>query len=201
MPTAKTVPVNFGKTYEDKRTHRQGKLLEYNEKFKTYLFESSSGQTFNVSSSQFNINWIEIAEPRVVNREKANEAIKEKSKELNQKFVDLVLVASKFVDGFNNPDVTVKAIHDKYRLKFFIRTHVVFDMDIRLRNGFCRVWLNAVDNDAVSWTVSPLSAKYYTNSCRNYITEFRLDQFDTVLNDLSTLIVNKLNEEENKDEV
>ena len=201
MPTVKTVPVNFGKTYEDKRTHRQGKLLEYNEKFKTYLLESSNGQTFNVSSSQFNINWIEIAEPRVVNREQANESIKEKSKELNQKFVDLVLIASKFVDKFNNHDVTVKAIHDKYRLKFFIRTHVVFDMDIRLRNGFCRVWLNAVDNDAMTWTATPLSVKYYENSCRNYITEFELDQFDTVLNDLSILIVDRLNKEEKEDEI
>ena len=196
MPT-QTIQAEIGKTYEDKRTHRKGKLLEFNDKYKTYLLESNDGNTFNVSSSQFKINWIEVAEPRVVNREKANADAKERSKELNQQYVDLMLQASKFADSFNNPEVTIKVEPRKHKFKMFIRRHAVFDMDIRIRYGYCRVWLNERDNDAVSWSATPAVVKYYENSCRNFITEFELDKFPTVLQDLGTLIVDKLKEENN----
>ena len=198
MPTQTIAEI--GKTYEDKRTHRKGKVLEYNEKYKTYLFESNDGNTFNVTSSQFKINWIEVAEPRVVDREEANEKVQEKSKELNQQYVDLILEASKFVDGFNNPEITIKAEPRKHKFRLYIRRRCVFDLDIRIRFGFFRVWLNEEDNDNVSWSVEPMSVKFYEKSCRNFITEFELDKFTIALQDLGTLVVNKL-KEENENEI
>ena len=53
----------IGQIYEDRRTKKQGKLIDRDEKFKTLLMESSDGKSFNISFGGFKSNWRKVDEP------------------------------------------------------------------------------------------------------------------------------------------
>lgn len=190
----KTLNVEFGKVYEDHRTHRSGKVLEYDEKYKTFLLESSDGNTFNVTSSQFKINWILSDTPDVdtTTDKIEKEAPKKADKGLKEDFVQLILVASNFADSFKSEYVTIKPDARKSKFKLFVGKRVVFDCDLRLSTNSCRVWLDDYSNNAVSWTNKPTATKFYPNITRNYITEFSLENYSDVLNDLSVIVIERL---------
>lgn len=47
----------IGQNYEDRRTHKAGKLISRDDKYKTLMFESADGKSFNVSYSTFRSNY------------------------------------------------------------------------------------------------------------------------------------------------
>lgn len=201
-----TIDATFGQTYEDRRTHRSGKLLEYNEKYKTYLLESSDGKTFNITSAQFKNNWRlvekeevqEIVEPEVeeveVKKATYSGPTEETKKELNEFLTSTLLLSSKYADSFNNEIITSKIELAKRRFKIKVRNVVVYDVDILLHKHICRVWLNEYDNKRVSWTNKPIVVKKYPYPRRCYTSEFEANKLPEVLEDLRGLVIDKMAE-------
>lgn len=196
--------VNFGQTYEDRRTHRSGKLLEFNEKFKTYLLESSDGKTFNITSAQFKNNWRiieqeevqEIVEPEVEEVEVKESNYKgpseEKQRELNDLLVNTLLLGSKYADSFGNEIITAKIEPNKRHFKIKVRSTIVFEVTILLHKNICRVWLNEYDNKRVSWTNKPICNKKYPYPRRCYTSDFDVHKLPEVLDDLKGIVLDKL---------
>lgn len=197
----------FGKIYEDRRTHRSGKLLEYNEKYKTYLLESSDGKTFNVTSPQLKNNWRiieqeEVQEPVKPEVEKAvvktvkrdTTKTKEQSKELNDLFTSSTIYINDYVQSFKNDNVSMYICKPITKNTIRVRTGywVVFDITILVRFKKCRIWLNEYDFNKVVWTNKPLTMKQYPGSNKNYVVEFMLEDLPQVLDDLRPIVLDAL---------
>lgn len=200
----------FGNVYEDKRTHRSGKLIEYNEKYKTYLLESSDGKTFNVTSSQFKVNWRMIEEAEVQEevkpevepaKVKSKSTYKgpseEKKKELNSAYTDAVLVAQQFVDGFNN-DVAIKIVPAKNLFKLRIGRNIITSIYVLSKVDTLRVWLSERDfNTFVSaCSIQPRCTKKYPYTGRCFTVEYSVKDLPTVLEDLKTILLDHLVDKE-----
>ena len=199
-----TTVENFGQTYEDRRTHRSGKLLEFNEKFKTYLLESSDGKTFNITSAQFKNNWRmieqeevqEIVEPEVEEVETREPTYtgptEEQKKELDDFLANALLLGSNYADSFDNEVVTAKVEPNKRIFRIKVKSTVVFDMTILLHKHLCRVWLDEYDNKRISWTNKPISVKKYPDIRRCYASEFEANKLPEVLEDLKPIVIDKM---------
>lgn len=198
----------LNRVYEDRRTHRNGKLLEYNEKYKTYLLESSDGKSFNVTSSQFKNNW------RMIEQEEVKEQIKpeveqaeikparykgkseEEKKELNDLFSSSTIYINEYVQGFKNPHIqmNIRQPISKNTLRVRIDHWIVFDVQVMVKSKKCRIWLGEYAFNSTSWTVKPLAMKQYPGTNKNYTVEFSLEDLPTVLDDLKPAVLDKLAE-------
>lgn len=202
-----TEQIVFNKTYEDRRTHRSGKLLEYNEKYKTYLLESSDGKTFNVTSSQFKINWrlIEEAEVQTEVKPEVEPAevktgttytgpTEEKKKELNDVYTDAVLIGSKFIDSFMNDAVAIKLVPRKNMFRVRVDRHIVFDVQVMVKYNKFRLWLFEEDFNAqiTNSSKQSLSTKQYPYSGNAYTIEYNLIDLADVLEELRTVVLDHL---------
>lgn len=200
----------FGKIYEDRRTHRSGKLLEYNEKYKTYLLESSDGKTFNVTSSQLKNNWrvveqTEVQEPVKPKVEKTKakpvepkkeEKSDEGSKELNDLFTSSTIYINDYVQSFKNDNVSMYICKPitKNTIRVRIDYWVVFDVTILIKRKRCRVWLSEYDFNKTKWSNKPLCMKQYPGTNKNFVVEFDLENLPKVLEDLRPVVLDKLAE-------
>ena len=204
--------VEFGQTYEDMRTHRAGVLLEYDEKYKTYLLETLEGTSFNITSSQFNKNWRKIGvayiRAPVVNTDievyehNTKSGYKGKSEEdeqeVNKILETFMLSASTYADSFENPIISAKPEISKRRFKMKVRHHTVFIMDCLLRTKTCRVWIKEYASDLMSWTVKPLHMRNYVGYRHNITLEFPLEVMENVLDDLRGIVITEMTESEVK---
>ena len=197
----------FGKIYEDRRTHRSGKLLEYNEKYKTYLLESSDGKSFNVTSAQLKSNWRmieadEVKEPvkpevekvvvKTVKRDTTK--MKEQSKELNELFSSSTIYINEYVQSFQNTNVqmSIRKPISKNTIRVRINRFVAFDVQIMVKCRQFRVWMSEYAFNKASWSKKPLAMKQYPGSNKNYIVEFGLEDLPQVLDDLRPVVLDKL---------
>ena len=200
--------VIFGQLYEDKRTHRAGTIVEYDEKYKTYLLEAPDGKSFNITSSQFKSNWIPIEQPQEILKPEVEEAdvgkspykgpTKEKKDEVNKMLTSFLLIGSEYANSFDNEIITAKPEIHKRRFLMKIRHHTVFIVDCMLRNKTCRVWMKEYASDLMSWTVKPLSMKRYPGYTHNTLVEFPIDNLNEVLDDLRAIIIQELTETEER---
>lgn len=202
-----TEQIVFNKTYEDRRTHRSGKLLEYNEKYKTYLLESSDGKTFNVTSSQFKINWrlIEEAEVQTEIKPEVEPAevktgttyegpTEEKKKELNDIYTDAVLVGSDYINSFENDAIALKLVPAKNTYKIRIGKNLIIDVQVMVKFEQFRLWLYETDFNSfmASCSIKPKSTKKYPYDGRCYTAEYDIVDLQQVLEDLRPVVLDNL---------
>lgn len=203
-----SVEVIFGQRYADRRTHRTGTLISYDDKYRTYLLESLDGKSFNITSSQFNKNWelteevVEV-EPIEVEQAEVSKArytgpSEEKKEELNKTLETFYLVARNYVDEFQNEIITIKPEPHKRRFLMKVRHRTVFIVDCLLRQKNCRVWLREYASDLMSWTVKPISIKRYAGTNHNTTVEFPLENLNEVLDDLKAIVIQDMTEMEEK---
>ena len=198
----------FGKIYEDRRTHRSGKLLEYNEKYKTYLLESSDGKPFNVTSSTLKNNW------RMIEEEEVKEQIKpevekaeikparykgksdEEKKELNDLFTSSTIYINDYVQSFKNQHVqmNIRQPISKNTIRVRIDYWVVLDVQIMVKSKKCRIWMDEYSFNKAPWTKKPLAMKQYPGTNKNYTVEFGLEDLPQALEDLRPIVLDKLAE-------
>ena len=198
----------FGKIYEDRRTHRSGKLLEYNEKYKTYLLESSDGKPFNVTSTKIKNNW------RMIEEEEVQEQIKpevekaeikparykgksdEEKKELNDLFTSSTIYINDYVQSFKNQHVqmNIRQPISKNTIRVRIDYWVVFDVQIMVKSKKCRIWMDEYSFNKASWIKKPLAMKQYPGTNKNYTVEFGLEDLPQALEDLRPIVLDKLAE-------
>lgn len=203
-----SVEANFGQRYADKRTHRSGILLEYDEKYKTYLLESQDGKAFNITSSQFKQNWEQTdevvdvepveAEPAKVGKTRYKGPPEEAKAELNKILETFFLVGKEYVDEFQNEIITIKPEPYKRRFLMKVRHHTVFVVDCMLRQKNCRVWIRDYVSALMSWTVKPISIKRYSGTNMNTTVEFPLENLKNVLDDLKAIVIQDMTEMEEK---
>lgn len=110
----------IGQLYEDRRTKKQGKLLERDAKFKTLLMESSDGKSFNITYGGFKSNWRKVEEelppeesfeeiPVVEQKvDEESEAPKKKQKERNvsKGLEDTTLRILDYAESFNDVNIS-----------------------------------------------------------------------------------------------
>lgn len=198
----------FGQLYEDKRTHRAGKIVEYDDKYKTYLLETPEGKSFNITSSQFRQNWIPIEQPQEVvkqeveitktGKKRYSGPTQEQKDEVNDMLATFMLVGAKYADSYQNDLITVKPDIQKRKFLLKIRHHTVFIVDCLFRNKTCRVWLKEYASDLMSWTVKPLSMKRYPTYTHNTAIEFPVENLQEVLDDLRAIVIQEMTEMEEK---
>lgn len=198
----------FGQLYEDKRTHRAGTIVEYDDKYKTYLLESPDGKSFNITSSQFRLNWIPIEQPKEIVKPEVPIAkqgkkgysgpTKKQKDEVNDMLATFMLIGSKYADSYENEIVTVKPELYKRRFLMKVRHHTIFIVDCLLRTKTCRVWMKEYASDLMSWTVKPLSMKRYPTYTHNTTVEFPIDNLNEVLDDLRAIVIQEMTEMEEK---
>lgn len=202
----------FGMTYEDKRTHRSGVLISYSDKYKTYLMESSDGKSFNVTSSQFKVNWrlVETAEvkeevkPEVETVKVEPAKVKsgttykgpteEQKKELNDLYTEAVKLGQKFIESFDNDALALKLVPDKNMFRVRINYNIISDIYVMTKFKKVRVWLTEEDCNSFlsSCSIKPMSAKQYPYTGRCYALEFGLTDLNVVLEDLRPIVVDNL---------
>lgn len=211
--TTLSVKADFGHTFQDRRTKRLGKLLEYDEKFRTYLLESPDGKTFNITSSQFKLNWEEVADtvkeelvkPEVekakVSKKRYSGKSEEEKEQLNKVLETFFLVALDYSKQFEEIEILyIVPQIKKRRFLIKIRHHTIFVVDMLLRRSVIRVWMKEHQSDIMSWTAKPLCLKQYPDyyTTLPMAIEFTLNDLQTVLDDLKPLLLNELTEREVK---
>ena len=198
----------FGQLYEDKRTHRAGKIVEYDEKYKTYLLESPDGKSFNITSSQFKSNWIPIEQPKEIvkpivevakpSKKGYSGPSKEQKDEVKDILATFMLIGAKYADSFQNEIITAKPEINKRRFLMKLRHRTIFIVDCLIRTKTCRIWMKEYASDLMSWTVKPLSMKRYPEYRHNTTVEFPLDNLNDVLDDLRAILIQEMTEMEVK---
>lgn len=202
----------FGMTYEDKRTHRSGVLISYSDKYKTYLMESSDGKSFNVTSSQFKVNWrlVETAEvkeevkPEVETVKVEPAKVKsgttykgpteEQKKELNDLYTEAVKLGQKFIESFDNDALALKISPEKNMFKLRIGRDIITSIYILVKFRKIRIWLNEQDCKSLlaSCSVKPISTKQYPYEGRCYAMEYHYEELDNVLEDIRVIVLDNL---------
>ena len=127
----------IGQIYEDRRTHKRGKLLERDEKYKTLLLEADDGKSFNITYGGFKSNWRKVDEPVQTIEEALEEvevsaeiaepvveiSVSDKHKSEKQKFAkktteaksmsDFADIFNSFVASFNSEKVSTKIVTNR----------------------------------------------------------------------------------------
>ena len=118
----------IGQIYEDRRTKKQGKLIERDDKYKTLLLESTDGKSFNVSYGGFKSNWRSVSEPvetleeamqeveipekpEVIKSEPKSEPVKKEKKKqversISEGYESASLLILDYAKSFHNPNIT-----------------------------------------------------------------------------------------------
>lgn len=154
----------IGQIYEDRRTKKQGKLVERDEKYKTLLLETSDGKSFNVSFGGFKSNWrsvdehIETVEEAMqevdvpIKSEKAEPIVEKpaeekpvkkprKEQQLSKGFEDGVLKMIEYANSFGNPNLKASADPKKRRIILKFNNRKVFNVNYRPREDMYHVAL------------------------------------------------------------
>lgn len=144
----------IGQMYEDRRTKKVGKLVERDEKYKTLLFESEDGKSFNVSFGGFKSNWrkyesveateesIKLEEPVVESTEPVKEDVKPavhkkpRKGQLHKEYTDAVLAVSKLVSSIENERLTLHVMENKTAFVIKIDNKRLFEVYTRPQKGY-----------------------------------------------------------------
>lgn len=136
--------------YEDRRTKKVGTLLERDEKYKTLLFKSDDGKTFNVSYGGFKSNWrktenlptveesmeeieipiepktelVEIPEVKITN-----------SRDASDLYESVCMKVTSFSASFMSSEVTSKLIPRKNGIALKIGNKRVFEVYAKVREN------------------------------------------------------------------
>ena len=134
----------IGQIYEDRRTHKKGKLLERDEKYKTLLMESYDGKSFNITYGGFKSNWRKVdeevptieeamqevevpVEPVKEESQEVKPVVKKKQKrkerEVSKGFETATLKLLEYVNSFNSPKTNANVIPSKRNLVFRVSGH------------------------------------------------------------------------------
>lgn len=145
----------IGQIYEDRRTKKTGKLIERDEKYKTLLFESPDGKTFNTSYGTFKSNYRkyesageqttevekieEVAETEHKVVEVTEESVKKPRKkraeaELSELYVSTTMCLLAYAESFKNPAVQIKSIPKKNINYIKAGRRRIVDVTSRLRD-------------------------------------------------------------------
>lgn len=163
----------IGQMYEDRRTKKVGKLVERDDKYKTLLFETADGKTFNVSFGGFKSNWRKCAEPEQTVEEAmveveiapadaepvcVVEAVetpvvpkKADTGNVNERFVNTTLQVVDFIKSFDNSKLAVKVLPLKRGIIIKFGSRRVFEIyykarDINYNVCMCDVMYNHIKN-------------------------------------------------------
>lgn len=125
----------------------------------------------------------------VVGKKRYGGPTEEKKSELKQDFTDGVLIANKYIDSFENEDLSLKVDVAKKKVLIKYRANVIADVDIMSKHKACRVWLREHVANTHKWSIEPNAITQYPWSGRNISATFDLASLETVLNDLRQVII------------
>lgn len=147
----------IGQMYEDRRTKKTGKLIERDEKYKTLLFESPDGKTFNTSYGTFKSNYRKCEMPKEeiieeieqvedvkkvepVCEENTEEPVKKPRKkraeaELSELYVSTTMCLLAYAESFKNPAIQIKSIPKKNINYIKAGRRRIVDVTSRLRDN------------------------------------------------------------------
>lgn len=145
----------IGQMYEDRRTKKQGKLVERDEKFKTLLMKQNDGKSFNITFGSFKSNWRKIDEPVQTVEEAMEEAIPDEQITMetpvkiakksvkpikSQDIFEYESIFTSFVDSLNSDKVSLKFVPSKGKKSPFVIIRIgknkFIDLYLRLRGHF-----------------------------------------------------------------
>jgi len=139
----------IGQIYEDRRTKKQGKLLERDEKYKTLLLQSDDGKSFNITFGGFKSNWRKIDEPEQtveeamqeveLTEEKPKKKVKPKVKDA-EGILAYEDIFNSYVDSLNSDKVSLTFVPAKGKKDSFVVIKIgknkFIDLYLRLRGRF-----------------------------------------------------------------
>ena len=209
----------IGATYEDRRTKKQGKLIERDEKFKTLLMESEDGKSFNITFGGFKSNWRKVDEPEPtieeamqeevpeeqISLQKKEEPIKKKKQvkrtielaenDVNPVFEDAVILLSEYGKSFNSANLLVRPQISRELIAVNIKGRKFIEVFRKPRTSHYTIACKepmakfAGDIDYAN------SLKFYpTRKPLNYAFKVDVADFGTFLNDLRPIIIDMLSE-------
>ena len=200
----------IGAIYEDRRTKKQGKLVERDEKFKTLLMETSDGKSFNITFGGFKNNWRKVDEPEQtveeamkeipvpepIKKEKPVKKVEEKSEEVNPVYAEALKKVVEYVESFNSSKLNVRPNFDTNMISVKLCTKKCLEIFRKPRNKYYTI----ACKDNVAQFVDKLEfidgVKFYpTRKPLNYAFLVDVDKFDTLLSCLRPEIMNLISEE------
>lgn len=209
----------IGQIYEDRRTHKKGKLLERDEKYKTLLMESDDGKSFNITYGGFKSNWRKVDEevptieeamqevevPVIASEKPVIEAVpkvkkQRKEHEVSKGFETATLKLLEYVKSFNNKDITSKVTPEKRRIAVKCRSKRAFVVAHLVRFGKYQVcvaedfFVKLKDKNYV--TDSKFNETWQTSLRYSFVMEEEC--LDTFFEDARQYIIEDLCKEEDK---
>ena len=201
----------IGATYEDRRTKKQGKLIERDEKYKTLLMEASDGKSFNITFGGFRSNWRKVDEPEQTLEEAMEEipvpepvkkeqkpVVKKKKKEnktgdVNPDFENTIKTVVAYLDSFCSNQLSIAPNFDVCRITVKIGRYKFVEMFCKPRTSHITV----ACKENVAKLVNKFSyidgVNYYaTRKPLNYAFNVSKDGFDKFLEDFRQIIVDEL---------
>ena len=216
----------IGQIYEDRRTKKQGKLVERDNKFKTLLMESEDGKSFNITFGGFKSNWRKVDEPEQTIEEAMQEevpeeqitvetpvkksvqpkVVKERKKQaprnVNSVLEKTLLDILDYAKSFNSEKVSTGFAPKKHNITLKVGNRRIFILTYMIRNGVFMVcvgknfFLRVKDNAYVT------SAKFNESwHSMQYSFIIECTELKTFLSDAREYIVEYLSgdiEEEDK---
>ena len=201
----------IGQTYEDRRTKKQGKLLERDEKFKTLLMQSHDGKSFNISYGSFKSNWRSCEEPEETIEESLTEVEvpeeipevvteviepvkqerkKQAERQVSSGYEEVTLKVIEYAESFNDVKVSSGAVPNKRRVTIKVDNQRIFVLTYKVRKGNYCICVNEglfkriKDNEYVH------TAKYNDNwQSMKYSFIVEPDSFNQFLDDVNPYII------------
>ena len=205
----------IGQIYEDRRTKKQGKLVERDEKYKTLLLETSDGKSFNVSFGGFKSNWrsvdehVETVEEAIaeveenIPEEKTEEPVQEEvvqkprkkraESNVSQGLEELTLSMLDYAKSFNNDRIHTDVLPQKRMVTLKVDTVRMFVMNyLRKKDMFqaysTESFLMLIKNKKYVHNV-----KYHENWPHfKYVYQIDKDALDTFFEDVRSYVIDYL---------
>jgi len=212
----------IGQIYEDRRTHKKGKLLERDEKYKTLLMESDDGKSFNITYGGFKSNWRKIDEPATTveealqevevpaevadvisvepkKKKSSNNKKKKSASDVRPELEEATKTLVTYVDSFSSPRLSLLPNFEKKLIAIRLDKRKVVEIIFNPRKlGFtvCSKEVFAKAADKLSYIDG---VNYYEKwKTVNYAFFVSSGNFNKLLNDLRPVFVNILSSEEDK---
>ena len=210
----------IGQIYEDRRTHKKGKLLERDEKYKTLLMESDDGKSFNITYGGFKSNWrkvdeevptieeamqevevpVEVADKISIEpKKKPKKKSTNKDVEVSPRLEEAVKVLVEYVDSFSSGRLTLAPKFEKKTVAIRLDGGKVVEFVYSpKKDGFtaCSKEVFAKVADKLNYIDG---VRYYEKwNTVNYAFFVTSSKFNNLLNDLRPAFVSILSREENE---
>ena len=196
----------IGQMYEDRRTKKQGKIVQRDEKFKTLLMESPDGKSFNVSFGGFKSNWRKVDEPEVTLEEAMEEVpipenpqpVKKSEKKKKQQMPrnvskgleETTFKMLDYVKSFNNADLSSKLTPNKRRITLKLNGRRIFLVSLLVRNNQFMICVDEPLFKLVMNNEYVKSGKYNDEwNSMKYSFLIDYDQLDRFLEDVRNFVI------------